>query len=58
MSESSFPEPLQWNGDEPDPYRDEAPDEQRCSFCGYPSSVRGCACDADYDPTTDPEVSE
>ena len=47
MSDNSFPEPLQWNGDEPDPYAEADPDE-RCDYCGEPSGARGCRCD-DYD---------
>jgi hypothetical protein len=53
-SDSSMPNAEPWTGDEPDPYRDEDPDDARCGGCGE----MHCRCDEGYDPTPDPEVSE
>ena len=50
MSDSSFPEPRQWNGDEPDPgAHEERPEEQYCSACGKLPGPCGCQCDDRYD---------
>jgi hypothetical protein len=50
MSDDRFPEPLQWNGDEPDPYahEEQPPEDEPCDVCGQLPGPRGCGCD-DYD---------